>query len=338
MEKYLFFYILFLIYIIQIYNVQSSKIKNNINLGCRDQNGNIVDWFYVYKLPLDHSQVGYDGLNYYYMISNEGGNQNWIKSNIKIDSKLSLVGHTISQIYNDDSLLAAIYNDEKLDDLESNKIPDVECGHTKGVLGANNETGFWLVHSVPKFPPPRNISQYKYPNTAKRYAQSFLCITVDIENLNMIGKQLIYNEPQFFTLDVPEILVNMLPNFKNLLNGVKITSPPYWNLETITTLGGTEFKVFAKTGKFGKELYADWVAPTLETNLLVETWLNGPGKLNSDCLKKYHVLNIADVKIGAEEFTIHHDHSKWAVGKSPINWICVGDINREVNIYCNFLF
>ena len=31
------------------------------------------------------------------------------------------------------------------------------------------------------------------------------------------------------------------------------------------------------------ELYFDWVAPALESNLLVETWRNGRGKLPSSC-------------------------------------------------------
>lgn len=31
------------------------------------------------------------------------------------------------------------------------------------------------------------------------------------------------------------------------------------------------------------ELYSDWVAPALQTSLLVETWRNGRGKLSSSC-------------------------------------------------------
>lgn len=308
----------------------SSAYKSEINLGCRDDQGKIVDWFYVYKLPVDNTQLGYDGLNYYYMTSSEN-EKIWRKSNTKIDDNKSMVGRTVKQIYNDnDELAVAIYNDEQL--IDSNNLKSqLESGHTKGVFGANSETGFWLIHSVPKFPPPRNESHYKYPQTARRYGQSLLCITADIENLNTIGKQLIYNEPKFFTLDLPESLEDALPNLKKLIDGTKITSTPYWNLETVSSIEGTKFKVFAKTGKFGKELYADWVAPTLDTDLLVETWVNGPGKISSDCSKRRGVYNIAEVEIGDEEFTIHHDHSKWAVSNnSSVNWICVGDINREV--------
>lgn len=35
------------------------------------------------------------------------------------------------------------------------------------------------------------------------------------------------------------------------------------------------------------ELYFDWVAPTLQSNLLVETWQNGRGKLPSSCGRKF---------------------------------------------------
>lgn len=46
---------------------------------------------------------------------------------------------------------------------------------------------------------------------------------------------------------------------------------------------GTEFKSFAKTRHFGRDLYEDLVAPTLRSDLNVETWQHGTGNLASNC-------------------------------------------------------
>ena len=83
-----------------------------------------------------------------------------------------------------------------------------------------------------------------------------------------------------------------------------------------------DFISFAKSEKFGEDLYADLVAPNLQTDMLVETWPNGPGKLNSSCQKNtYHVLNIDSIDFKSSTdtaFTTTHDHSKWAVSSDII--------------------
>ena len=81
---------------------------------------------------------------------------------------------------------------------------------------------------------------------------------------------------------------------------------------------GLTFTSFAKTEKFGKDLYADYVAPSLNMNLMVETWPNGPGKMNSSCDKPWKVLNIDHLDFKADvkpliDFKTKKDHSKWAI-------------------------
>jgi len=46
------------------------------------------------------------------------------------------------------------------------------------------------------------------------------------------------------------------------------------------------------------ELYMDWVAPTLQSNLLVETWQNGRGKLPSSCGRKFVWVQIILILAG----------------------------------------
>lgn len=129
--------------------------------------------------------------------------------------------------------------------------------------------------------------------------------------------------------------------------------------------------IFAKTSDFEEDLYAGLVAPKLQSNLLTETWNNGKfmlkwivwifelgeyclkkgaGTLKSNCSENltYHVNNIEELKLDFVQpgygFSVHHDHSKWAVTKSNegffgigaghiansrVQIACIGDINRQ---------
>jgi deoxyribonuclease-2 len=70
-------------------------------------------------------------------------------------------------------------------------------GHTKGVVMSEADGGFWLVHSVPYFPPsPGNVTTtgtdshsegYSYPSTGLTYGQSFLCISLSASQLDLVG-------------------------------------------------------------------------------------------------------------------------------------------------------
>jgi len=73
------------------------------------------------------------------------------------------------------------------------------------------------------------------------------------------------------------------------------------------------------------------VAPNLTSNLLTETWNNGAGTLDSNCSYHYQVHNIEQVKFDSIglRFSVHRDHSKWAVTSGSNKVACVGDINRQ---------
>lgn len=61
-------------------------------------------------------------------------------------------------------------------------------GHTKGVVMGDSESGLWLIHSVPHYPPEAKSNVYLYPKSGVIYGQSFLCISVDPKGLEIIGK------------------------------------------------------------------------------------------------------------------------------------------------------
>jgi hypothetical protein len=54
----------------------------------------------------------------------------------------------------------------------------------------------------------------------------------------------------------------------------------------IKTVGGTVFTVFSKNGKWNQDLYSGLVAPTINSDLTIETWMNGDksNKVRAFCM------------------------------------------------------
>ncbi|KAJ8969395.1 hypothetical protein NQ314_001794 [Rhamnusium bicolor] len=173
-----------------------------------------------------------------------------------------------------------LYNDQP-----PNRKSKANKGHNKGVVMANNTSGFWLVHSVPHF--PETGVSYIFPRTGAVFGQSFLCISMDLNNLNNVGIQLQYNEPEIYGQDINSNLKNSLPDLAKAAANVTIQNAPWYHVMNIVSRKGTQFLSFAKTRNFNKDLYEDLVAPSLETDLFVETWPNGPGRLQSNCTKRF---------------------------------------------------
>lgn len=295
-------------------------------IGCRNEDDKVVDWYYLYKLPehVSNDSVIKNGLSYAFMTSD--GPFNWQLSDQFINETSSFPGRTIEPVLNDDGLLVIMYNDEP-----PQNATDGLRGHSKGVVVTDGNTGFWLIHSVPKF--PSELQQpYQYPSTGKVYGQSFLCITVNVDQMELIGQQLLLNEPHVYSYNVPSKLRNLFPDLVKATEMVLNDDPPYWNVQEIVSKNGRNFKSFAKSRHFNKELYADFIAPTLQVNLLVETWSHGAGNLPSDCFTSpWKVMNVRVVDVLKDyQFETLKDHSKWAVSMTgDKDYICVGDINRQ---------
>lgn len=83
------------------------------------------------------------------------------------------------------TIMWVVYNDEP-----TNGGTSATLGHSKGMTVADNGTGFWLVHSVPKFPhlPYQENNTYAYPETAVKFGQSFLCVSMVADELDKVGE------------------------------------------------------------------------------------------------------------------------------------------------------
>lgn len=321
-------------------------------LQCRDENNLPVDWYVLYKLPKTSTSSNpliREGLAYLF-VTNRTIETGWRLSTKSIGIVTSIPGLTLAPLYdqkNEENTMWTLYNDSPPD------APTVfKYGHTKGVVIVNSKQGFWLIHSVPGFPPvpkggelkrpPKreNVTiqgRYAYPESGTIYGQSFLCVSLGSDQFNTVGKQLMYNEISVYTKNIPDSLGKQYPALRNATDQRRIKTAPYNNKETILSLGSVNFTSFAKGSKWQKDLYADFVAPQLQTNLYVQSWLNGRGKLPSTCTR-IKVYNVKSLKFEAAniDFSSSRDHSKWAItvtNKTTTHWVCVGDINRADTQY-----
>ncbi|XP_037077387.1 deoxyribonuclease-2-like [Pollicipes pollicipes] len=311
-------------------------------LGCLDQDGAAVDWYVLYKLPrlkdADDALVQ-AGIGYTHFSSAATTGALWTLSEVAINDSSSAAGRTLAPVYAKSerkSLLYVFYNDEKPDGPTS-----FDKGHTKGVVAFDGDSGFWLVHSVPHYPPPPG-QPYDYPDTGERYGQSFLCVTLAGSQVETVAQQLLFNEPFIFASQLAADLAARYPLMERVVQGDVRSRTPWFNIAPLATPGGQPFVSYAKARAFGKDLYADLAAPALRTPLLTETWMNGPHdeRIPSDCELTYPVQNVQNITVVAARgapaggrftiaFTSTHDHSKWAVSSEVARpWVCVGDINR----------
>lgn len=175
-------------------------------IGCRDESGKLVDWYYLYKLPNDYENSGSvdqkeTGLNYAFITPSSM--DQWTLSKHLINESSSMAARTLSLAYGQsgsENNLVMMYNDEP-----PQGTADETRGHTKGVVVANDVNGFWLIHSVPKYPPSTEDA-YDYPKSGTIYGQSFLCLSLTGDQMAKVGKQLLFNEPHFYSSYIPDYL------------------------------------------------------------------------------------------------------------------------------------
>lgn len=302
-------------------------------LQCKDPNGQSVDWFAAHKLPKLKSNLS-NGTIYVYM---DARNPKWTYSTGIVTDEKSAIGRTVSQMYTtnqayNESIMWIVYNDEP-----TNGPMTVSLGHSKGTVVADKNLGFWLVHSVPKFPqlPYQNNNSYTYPKTGIKYGQSFLCMSMTAEELDKVGNQLIYNEVLVYGSHFGGDLKSTYPDLYNATLPHETVKNVEVRLQPLRSIEGFEFLSISKNRHFGKDLYEDYITQMAQSNLYTETWLNSYDRFNSSCSGHYKTMNIKsltmkDIK-GLENVSYKSasDHSKWAVtGKSSVPWTCIGDINR----------
>ena len=113
--------------------------------------------------------------------------------------------------------------------------------------------------------------QYNFPDDELIYGQSFLCLTLDITQLEIVASQLMIAHPQIYESRVPAAVAAKAPSIAKLVNGVHGDFDS--NVAEIKTLLGLPFKTYYKDKAWNSDLYGKWVAPTIKCNMIAETWM-----------------------------------------------------------------
>ncbi|XP_020496092.2 deoxyribonuclease-2-alpha [Labrus bergylta] len=316
-------------------------------ISCYNDQGDAIDWFYLYKLPKEHGRTSPQPGSLYLLL--EKGSEGWTNGKGTVNDTTGALGRTVGQLYSrgkNTELAYILYNDQRPSQDFGGRWFDnsgSRGGHTKGVVLLDKNQGFWLVHSTPHFPPVQQEGQFYYPHSGLINGQNFICVTYPLDRFQTIGEQLQINQPNVYDCDVPESLASLVPALaavcekKHLPGHVAPHVKPVANRSvTLTSKDGTNFINFAKGASFDNDLYHSWVAPFLQSDLLVQFWIHSTGILPSDCSQGWKVLDIKVINPGQSfTFKASQDHSKWAVspnaaGSGPGGgWVCVGDINRN---------
>jgi deoxyribonuclease-2 len=301
-----------------------------MNIAALDENGQPVDWWFIYKVPkLVKSAQSDSATGFEYVYFDERASQ-VVKSPFRLDQGKGSLNQTLASVFKNPGHTTGwiLYNDEKPG--QAGGSDDGNCGHTKGVLAydVESKTAFWLLHSWPRYVAPEETA----PPTPM-YGQTYLCLSLGLSAAVDIAKQMMRDhEPQVF---LPRASVP--PGdavFQQL--ATRTDAPQEADASTVDykTIKGMPFKVLAKNREWNGDFWNGWVGPQLKEDLDTETWIRGPIPPVVDTDGIHKTFDIKYINLGP--LGVHlvwpetNDHAKWAITKDN-NWVCVGDINRMIS-------
>lgn len=293
------------------------------DVKCKNDKGEDVDWYIVYKLP----NVNDRGLSYLYMDESTRG---WKLSKEQIDSKTGFLAKTLKPLLDfykkkTEGFGYILYSDQP----PSPYTAPSSFGHSKGVVMLDRNFGLWLSHSTPKFPKYRSTEFW--PSSGNSNAQTFLCVTFPYKWFKEIGQQLKYIHVYSFDSEIPK-------TFHEELRCVAQRScypkkQPWFSVKRLNSAAGHIFTSFAKYKRFRDDLYSGLIVDHVSQDLYIKSWGKMRSPLVSNCSARlpHHVYNVKEVQLQRiKAFSDTVDHSKWCV-TSDGKWACIADMNREVS-------
>ncbi|KAM9970735.1 hypothetical protein ACTFIW_008704 [Dictyostelium discoideum] len=330
--------LILLLLIIVIILINSIDGLKSTTIECLNDQGESVDWWVIQKQPVVSSMPADTkyklGLGYLYADSK---NPTWkIPTNTLNDT--NSLSHTLNLIYSNkesNDLAWFMYNDQPPTD-----EADSEYAHSKGVVAFDSTQGFWLIHSVPRFPHDPNHEDYYFPKNEVNNGQSFLCVTYKASSsFADIANKIFINRPFIYAYNLPsKINLPQLSLIQQTIKG-EFDDSPRTDSTILSSIGGNSFQVFAKNAAWDKDLYEDLIQSTLKQNMVVTSWRLGSkasvmptycsgGNFTYDSINTL-TFSFDDPTEGTVNWKYTKDHSKYALSIHEADYyICIGDVNR----------
>mmetsp|Transcript_43274 Transcript_43274/g.78776 ORF Transcript_43274/g.78776 Transcript_43274/m.78776 type:complete len:355 (-) Transcript_43274:91-1155(-) len=292
------------------------------SLGCMDESGREVDWWWMLKRPIvaghDHSI----GFTYVYMTSKTRGA--FVNGTKAVTSEDSLLGQVLKGVYSGSVKNFIMYNDQQPDGKESSTY-----GHSKGYMGWDDKEAFWVQHSIPHFPNYVGGSHaglpsgYKFQDGEGKNGQHAFCMSMTKANVDEVAAILKFSRPWVYSSKTDK----SLKTIEEVIAEQHETSGK--TTADIKMPWGT-VHLFGKTAADAENMAHDVIAPALKEDMLSQSWLNGGGPFGSYCPKSgYSVEDIQEVELEGVLHDTHKDHSKWLVASDKSNaWACGLDNNH----------
>lgn len=275
------------------------------NKNCVDPDGNSVDWYMIHLLQARFKSYSYTDDNH--------------KLKIYEMNKTNFPPMVSVQDLNTFDNNFAVWNDDNIRDSSSYSSQ----AHSKGIISFNSISGYIISHSVPKFPFLKEEKfSNDFPSTLGAYAQTFMCISMDVKNLGIYMDNVAKIRPgvQFYLSDNLKAS-EITKKLEFFVSESRKDKNPV-NFE-VKSLKGRSFQIFVKPDTLEVLPWDSDVPNFYKESFLVATWTR-PAMLPNVC-SKYSTINAINYSINGMAFRNTQDHSKWGVSNSVI---CIGDLNR----------
>ncbi|CDW57397.1 Deoxyribonuclease (DNase) II [Trichuris trichiura] len=301
-------FVLLLLFIVSCYVEQTDAAA----LQCKKDDGTDISWVIYYQIPSTQTaQAIYAGTD-----------PGWEATPLDLTKAAGSIG----------SLLTPFFTQATKEDYNiiafSNYPPlfrrCVECGsNTRGVLGWTDDNGWFLFHTVDKWP---DFSKTTFAAPPAGKANLIVCITAPVTTYGSLGTALEYQDPMIYyyisaTKAQAKNTLESIPSLKALTEGSTHVYSPFTMNYKFTVGGTTQTPVYiiSKLSRAYQDVYSSYMTMLLKQNLLV--WSNPGSKplLPSYCSGPYKVENVKPKSITVKDTLVsrRQDTSNWVASKAP---------------------